>query len=287
MLETTPEFLAARLALLALRATIAEETPLDPDRVRVASSGSPLSSDAAAQLLASKAKPLVCDAEARDGTLIIGWRPLSEANAGEQQMFEMQRRENEERGGFMGYLEERYGAADHLVGAFGRAESLIVPRSVVDRWSREYEIRGVSYFGDDIDNPLSQDRKEYVEGRRRGAKGVLAFTSPKGYSTYSATVTLYGDDNVALSGEAEAHLIEMARNDRLLIQAIIADASSADPPMPRSAWGAWQRKMLQAQRARLVSTAEMLKKVFKDRAMPPDVAAFIEDCEKYLGPEQR
>jgi hypothetical protein len=282
VLEPTPEFLASRLALLALRATIGESTPLDADRVRVASSVSPLTSDAAAQLLATKAKPLICDAEARDRTLIINWWPLSEADANEQQMFEMERRGDEERGGLMGYLEERYGAGDHLVMAFGRNESLIIPRSVVDRWWREYEIRDVSYFGDDVDNPLAEGRSEHVEARRRGAKGVLGFSSRVNYSAYSATITLYGDDNVSFSEEAEARLIEMTRMDRMLLQAIIADDSTADPPPPRSSWGAWVRKRVQAEKERLARTAEMLKQVFKGRRMPPDVAAFIEECDKHL-----
>ena len=73
--EPAPEFLAARLALLALRASIPERRPLDADRVLLAPSASPMSVDAAAQMLAAKPKPLFCDAKA-----IVTWRPSTYAN---------------------------------------------------------------------------------------------------------------------------------------------------------------------------------------------------------------
>src|SRR5437762_3407373 len=94
-LEQTPAFLAARLALLALRATVGQSTPLAADSVLLDSAVSPMSTDAAAQLLAAKPKPLFCDAEARDGALVVSCRTQSEADAHRLHLFETLRRENE------------------------------------------------------------------------------------------------------------------------------------------------------------------------------------------------
>ena len=174
--EPTPEFLAARLALLALCASTPEWRPLDADRVLLAPSTSRVSVDAAARMLAAKPKPLFCDAKAREGALVVHCRTEAEAGTLER-LLHATPRHPAEWGGFMGYLEQRYGPGDHLVAAFGREESFITPHSVVDRWSREYQIAGIGYAADDVNNALAQDWVEYIEARRNGAKGVLRFFS--------------------------------------------------------------------------------------------------------------
>ena len=276
--EPTPEFLAACLALLALRASIGESTALD--RVLLVPSGSPMSTDAAAQMLAAKPKPLFCDAEAREGTLVVHCRTEAEADALERQLHATPRHPAEWRG-FMGYLEQSYGPGDHLVAAFGRDESLITPHSVVDRWSREYEIVGIGYAGDEVDNPLAQTRDEYIEARSRGAKGVLLFSSSADSKVYSATIALQGNKG-ELSDEAEQQLVEIARMSRLVLQSITDDDPEANL-IPFSGWDTWLRQRLKAEKDSLVSTAALLRQAFTGRAMPPDVAAFIEDCDKHLG----
>ena len=280
VLEGSADYLAARLALLALRASIGESTALD--RVVLAPSASPMSMDAAAQLLASKPKPLFCNAKVRDGTLVVTWRTQSEADARELQWFDIKGRDDEERGGFMGYLEEHFGPGDHLVAVFGRDESLMVPHSVIERWSREYEIDTASYSADDVDNPWATTEPDHVEARQNGAKGILRFTAPV-TPTYFSAVTLYSDDD-SLSTESEEQLVQMARMNHRMLRELID--SSKDLTLPQSSSGAWQRKQVEAAKKHLMSTVTMLKHVFKGRAMPPDVAAFVADCEKHLGPQQ-
>ena len=172
--EPSPEFLAARLALLALRASIPEALALDRNRMTFAPSTSPMSTDAAAQMLATMPKPLFCNAEARQGTLVVHCRTEAEASPLERALYATQR-PPAGWSAFMGYLHYRYGPGDHLVAVFGRDESLIAPHSAVARWSREYLIAAVGYAGDDVNNALAQTRVEYIEAKRHGAKGVLRF----------------------------------------------------------------------------------------------------------------
>lgn len=174
--DVSPEFLAARLALLALRASIPESRRLDGDRVLLAPSSSPISADAAAEMLAAKPKPLFCDATARERTLVVHCRTQAEASTLARALHATMQYPAEW-GGFMGYLQQRYGPGDHLVAVFGREESLLAPRTVVDRWSRDYEIEGIGYAGDDVSNALAQSLDEYIEARHKGAKGVLRFFS--------------------------------------------------------------------------------------------------------------
>jgi hypothetical protein len=174
--EPNARLLAARLALIALRASIAESITLEADRVILTPSAEPMSMDVAAQMLAAKPKPLFCDAEAREGTLVVHCRRETEASAFERFKHGIPRHPAEW-GGFMGYLEHLYGPGDHLVAVFGREESLTTPHSVIDRWSREYQIARLGYAGDDVNNALAQTRVEYIEARHNGAKGVIRFFS--------------------------------------------------------------------------------------------------------------
>jgi hypothetical protein len=86
----TPTFLAARLALLALRASIDQSTALAADRVLVDAATSPLSTNDAAQLLAARPKPLFCSAKARDGMLVVSCKTESEADEPRLQLHELE-----------------------------------------------------------------------------------------------------------------------------------------------------------------------------------------------------
>ena len=287
--EPTPEFLAARLALLALRAGIGDSSPLDFDRVALTDTSSSISNDEAAQRLAAMPKPLFCDAEARDATLFVNCHGLDEATAGERQIFEMQCRMYEEHGGLMGFLEEYYGAEDHLVKVIGRGESLLLHRSVVERWSRDYDIRGRGHSGDNIDNPWSEEKPEYVEARREGAKGILRFwwpdTSQDRLVVKVVQHPLPDDASAAERRDADEQLVAMARHYRRLLGRIVTTDSFDGLPPPRSKWGESQRKDDQRFRTQLPQVAEMMKQVFQGREMPADVTAFVEECAKYFGPQ--
>ena len=285
-LDSTPDLLAARLALLALRATIGESAPLGADRVGIGSASPALTADAAARVFASLPKPVVCDAEARDGTLVVHCWPLSESDAFDRQRHEKRQRDDEKRGGFMPYLDDHYGDGDHLIAVFGGADSLFVAYSVVNRFSREYEIRGMNYVGDDVRNPLALDHPDYISARQRGAKGRLRFipNQQSGEALFSS-INIYSDSNVDLPKEAEGYLVEMACASRMLLQALIADAASDEPPRAGSNWESWSRKAFDAQRMRLTQTALMLKTVLKGKPMPREVVEFVDECEKYFGPQ--
>jgi len=276
-----PAFLAARLALLALRSAVDQATPLATDRVQFGAAASPISTDEAAQLLAAKPKPLFCDAGVRDGTLFVSCRSLSATDASYYPEYEMRRRDDDESGGFMGFLRDQYGPGDHLVAVLGRDESLILPQSVVERWSHEYEM-AASYSTDDIDNQWSQSDPDYVEAKRNGAKGVLHFSAPASSAVtpdYFYTVSFESAGDNTLSGDAEEHLVRMARMNHNMLRALIdagADFTSSSD--------SWQRKQLDAAKHHLVHTARMLKQILKGKTMPPDVAAFVEECDKHLMP---
>jgi len=279
-LNAAPELLAARLALLALRATIHQLTPLDSDRVRLDSEESLLSTNAAAERLASKSKPIICDAEASDRTLIVHCRPPSEDEATEVAIADQ---DEEERGGFMPYLAQLYGPGDHPVMAFGRGESLLVPLSILDRWWREYDLCSIKLTGREAANLLEESAID--EARDRGAKGLLRFTAVEGsHVAFVCCVILdHQEDLPQLSDE---QLVEMARGYRLILRTIVEKDASQEDPLHDSALADELRNAVEKQRAGVIRMWNLLKRAFSSRPIPPEVAAFDHECEKYFGPRQ-
>ena len=256
--EPNPEFFAARLALLALRASVSDSSALAADRVVLGDAPLPLSTEEAAQRLAAMPKPLFCEAEAREGMLVVRYRSLWQAEVFHQQLYEMTRRDHAQYGGFMGFLEEQYGPGDHLVSVSDGNDSIIVPHSVVQCWLREYFIDAAGYSADDIDNPWSANDPGYLEARRRGAKGILSFSSAVTPSYFSA-VSSKGDE--LATSEAEDHWVKMARMNHGLLRCLIDSAADSAAP----AVGQWQREQLSAAKDHLMHNCEMLKQVFKSR----------------------
>lgn len=289
VLPPTPAYLAARLALLALRASIGHATPLAPDRVLLLPATSAVSTDSAAQLLAAMAKPLFCSAEGSEAALVVSCRTSANATMVDRARLSMARRDDEETGGLMGYLDEQYGPGEHQVAVFGRDESLIVPQSVVDRWHAEYVIDMVNMVGDDAGNSLAAGRAEYVEARRRGAVGILRFSSPAdrdgGIVAETHLIPLGDTVSGAERQQADSDLVELARNSLETLRFLtVEDSLGVDTTPPRSKWGVWQRKQHQEMRASLAQTAEVMKEAFRGRPMPPDVEAFVEECAKGCRP---
>ena len=121
-----PTDLAAQLALLALRSSIRKNIALDPGQVAV--NGAPaMPVDAAVRKLADIPKPVICHGQAEGGLLAVQSLPLSDADDQEREWFHLRRQDDADRGGFMGWLADRYGSADHIVLATGRGDSLALP----------------------------------------------------------------------------------------------------------------------------------------------------------------
>src|SRR5689334_20551187 len=96
----TPEYLAARLALLVLRASVGKDIPLEPDRVAL--NGAPATSvDAAARALEALPKPTLCFGDVEAGVLSVRCLALDDADAGAQNRFHFHRKDDAERGGYM------------------------------------------------------------------------------------------------------------------------------------------------------------------------------------------
>ncbi len=85
-----------------------------------------------------------------------------------------------EHGALMGYLTARYGEAPEnlLVQCVGRDESLLLPIPAVDKWHADYDVGGINMRGDDVANPRCSDWPDYIEAKRRGATGIMIFSSP-------------------------------------------------------------------------------------------------------------
>ena len=73
----------------------------------------------------------------------------------------------------------------------------------------------------------------------------------------------------------------MARINHRMLRALIDSSTDSTSPS-----GAWHRKQVEAAKEQLRHTVKMMKQVFKGRAMPTVVAAFVEDCDKHLGSQQ-
>jgi hypothetical protein len=285
-LAATPAYLAARLTLLALRASIRPDIALDPERVFLDRAATAVSVDSAALQLAAMPKPLLCEADVRSGALDARCRPLASAEKHEQEWYRLTRRDDVERGGFMGYLEVLYGPGDHNVLAIGRGESLMIPRSVAELWKTDYEVQGVNLRGDDVGNPLVTDDADYAKARQLGARGILQFSSPEEHPIITDAFTLPLPEHATAEERArvDSFFIEMAKANRAML---------ADPEMSRNMldstddtssavtpWRRWQRRAQREQGKMMKQFAGEMEKHFAGRAMPPDVAAFIAECRK-------
>lgn len=281
----TPAYLAARLTLLALRASINPDVAFEAGRVFIGDAAVAITVDSAVAELAAMPKPLLCDADVRSGMLDVRCRPLASADKQEQEWFHLTRRDDVERGGYMGYLDDPYGPGDHNVLATGRDESLVVPRSVAELWHSDYELRNVNVTGDDVGNPLLTDDPDYVKARQLGARAILRFSSPAREKGMTGAFMLPLPEHATTEERAQvdSFFVEMAKANRAML---------ADPDMMRqmsdttadtsamTPWRRWQQRAVREQGGMMKRLAGEMEKHFAGRAMPPEVAAFIAECRK-------
>jgi hypothetical protein len=275
---------AARVALAALFGTIPEYQPLDEEHVRIAPDLALLPLDSAARLLASMPKPLLCYAENVNGTVAVMCELLCEASEEDREQFELRSAIEGEHGEIMAHLKERYGEGDHVVAVFGRTTTTCVPLSAVRRWSRDYEIDYSGMVTDDVDDPLAESSPLHATAQKLGAKGVLQFTSPAAtFMTSDGTLMAFPPpENApphdrerlerAMLALAKARLLcfedeeEIAAVERVMVARGEIPADSVESGgRDRERW--WNHMF-----------ASQLEYLFKDRAMPPEAAAFIDAC---------
>ncbi|HEV7704634.1 MAG TPA: hypothetical protein VGO46_10095 [Gemmatimonadaceae bacterium] len=278
--ERETDLNAARLAMLALRASVSRKVTLSQDRVRIDPDTDSISTSDAAELLASLPKPLVCRAENVDSQLVVSCTDLAGAREFERHVYANSQRMNAETGGFMSYISDRYGEGDHLVAAFGRDETLVIPMSTADRWARDYLILAVGMRGDNVDNFHSLTDPDYVEAKRRGAKGLLRFSSSED-SRGQINVELFELPIPATASEEERErvakfLVESAKRNLLQLQTDASSRKEDDLEQRNARFRAWVKKSEEGRKEhwknKLVPDME---EFFGEREIPPEVAEFI------------
>ncbi|HMI57710.1 MAG TPA: hypothetical protein VK511_06665 [Gemmatimonadaceae bacterium] len=275
---------AARVALAALFGTIPEYQSLDEGHVRIAPDAALLPIDSGARLLASMPKPLLCYAENVNGTLAVTCELLDAASDEEREQFEL--RQATEREGKQPFqnLVERYGDGDHLIAVFGHATAVCVPLSAIRQWSRDYEIDFSGSVTGDVNDPRGKNKPRYAAARSLGAKGILEFTSPA-ESLIAIDGTRFEFPPAknapqrdrerlerAMIAIAKVRLLyieaeeDVAMVERMMVDngAIPADAIDREERDRHT----WINRIF----------ASQLEYLYKDRAMPPEAAAFIDAC---------
>lgn len=283
--ERNPDFSAGKVTLLAL-STAAASNPTDvAEHVRIAPAPEVLSLDGAATALAAMPKPLVCRASYEEDVLVISCTPLEHADEIDRRIYDMHHNINEDTGGFMSYLPDRYGDGDHLVAAFGYGKTLVFPASVAERWSRDYLIRGCGMTGDDVQNPFAADDPLHREAASLGAKGILRFRSPaedRGKITIDVLELPLGDDATPQEKvHAEEFLIRRAQFELRVLE---ADFASDRVPEGRNArFRAWVEKVERERHLRLKSHfVPEMEAFYSGREMPEEISALIAACRRLL-----
>jgi hypothetical protein len=280
---------AARVALAALFGTIPEYQPLDEGHVRIAPDAALLPIDAAARLLASMPKPLLCYAENVNGTLAVTCELVDAASDEDREHFELRLATEVEGRQRFDHLLERYGEGDHLIAVFGHTNVTCVPLSAVRQWSRDYEIEFSGLREDDANNPGVESDPEYATARKHGAKGILQFTSPAAnFMTADGTLLAFPPAKNtsphdreklerAMLALAKARLLyfedeeEIATVERVMVARGEIPADSIEGAgRDRERW--WNHMF-----------ASQLEYLFKDRPMPAEAAAFIDACRLSRG----
>ena len=164
---------AAKLALLAARASVSRNASIRGPLLRVPSTRERFTPEAIVQQLAAAPKPLVCSARDAGGSIEISYSTLMPGTR-EFESHERSVNSARERGGYMHYL-----TTDRdTVYCVGRGETLLLPARSVEQWHRDYDLSSVNLRGDRVDNPWCIDWPDYREAKVRGAAGLMIFTSP-------------------------------------------------------------------------------------------------------------
>ena len=282
--EVAIDELAARVALAALFGTIPDYQSLDEGHVRIAPDAALLPIDSAARLLASMPKPLLCYAENVNGTLAVTCELLAAASEEEREQFELRQATESEGMQLFDHLRERHGDGDHIIAVVGHETVTCVPLSAARQFSRDYEIDFSGFVTDDVDDPQASGSPLRAAARKLGAKGILQFSSPaSSFITSDGTLFAFPPSKTASPRDrdrleramltlAKARLLyfeeeeDIATVERVMVERGEIPADAVDGRgRDRDRW--WNHMF-----------ASQLEYLFKDRAMPPEAAAFIDAC---------
>lgn len=278
---------AACVMLVALAGMVPSYERLDDERVRVAPDVAVLSTDRAARLLASMPKPLICHAESRAGVLEVTCELLAELYGAEQAHFARRYDELGEHGEILSLLAHRYGGDDAcVIAALGRGEPTLVSLAGVRRWSHDYEISYASSRIDDANDPRVSHDGGCDEARRRGAKGVLRFTSAAsslatidgGQLPFPLPKSATAEDRrkaertfVAM---AKQHLFEIDEEDELAAVERDLVERGEIPADSTERYASTGREYMRG------VLASQMRQFFEEREMPAECAAFIDACRQ-------
>jgi hypothetical protein len=274
------------LALVAMKGAIPRYEYLDESVVRVEPDLEPVSTEAGARLLASRPKPLTCFAENVDGVLVVTCEALSDASDTERERYARSQQLVEEIGGTFGHLDQRYGVADHLIAVFGRTASLFVSIAVARRWFADYQIDFANARMDDVGNEFVRDNPQYEEAKRRGAKGIMQFSSPADHvMTLEGQHFLFPLPETASAEEREQLEEGMIDVAKCMLFQIDDERELAAEERELAERGELAAESLNKRRydpwPRLYRVlASQMRHFFAGRQPPPDVAKFIEACKR-------
>lgn len=273
-MDTRPSSAAdqtARLALLALRASIDPTLAIRADAVIVEPETDAISTNDAVARLAALPKPLICTASTRAGLLVISTASLSEAKPLDRSAYEFKYAHRQREGGFFDRQARRLAVSDYHIAVRSRDEYLVVSLSVANEWERDYYIARVGMKLDDVETSHNSERSEYREARRLGAKGILEFISAADGNTPDIILTSFDDpmferQRRKLAGELPSlakRILESIRNARSVAREEIPAFASSVPEQ----LFAWFHLSAVAEQVRQQSTSE---------PMPPEVKEFLD-----------
>ena len=275
---------AARVAMVALFGFVPPYETVDERHVRIAPDSTLLPMESALRFLASMPKPLICAAAKSGGTLKVTCELLVATDGAERENLERRLRLDDEGGELFDDLVDRYGDDDHCVMAFGRTSAVLVSIAGARRWHRDYIIDYVGWRADDAGNSLVTGDAQYEEARRVGAKGILQFFSPAEHVvTSDGTSFPFPLPDSATNDERlklERAMVERARS-RLVAITEEEDVAAVERqlvehgeiPADSFATHTHDRESLGD---KILSS--QLQQFFRDKAMPPEVAAFVDAC---------
>ena len=170
---------AARLALLAVRASVSRKGRIRGSLLRIASTRERFTPQQVVHLLAAAPKPLVCSARDAGGSIELAYSHLN-PGTDDFAWHAATQADARRRGGYLWFLAEKHPAplTDLTVHCVGRDESQLVTVADVERWYADYLTKEVNIRADWADNPLCLDWPEYTVARQFGAAAVLIFASP-------------------------------------------------------------------------------------------------------------
>ncbi|MEP7066430.1 MAG: hypothetical protein ABI889_10385 [Gemmatimonadota bacterium] len=275
---------AARLTLVALFAFVPPYESVDDRHVRIAPESALLSIDSAARFMASMPKPLICAADRVGITLRVTCELLAAASEFERDMFTRRLKSNTGDGELFDSLADAHGENEHSVLVISGTRSLLVSLAGARRWYRDYIVDFIGWRADDVRSAPAADDAQYSGANRQGASGILQFFSPADHLvTTDGTSVPFPLPDSATSEERrklERAMIERARSRLVSISqeddiAAVEQSLVERAEIPADAIGEYLRDRDSFGDQVLSS---QMQQFFRDRAMPPEVAAFVDAC---------